>query len=73
MQTTHKKILKFLEDNPYSWYAVSDFQKQDSPCFIGYEAGTRLCDLMRKGLIQSRWSEKMTVSGRHVKEYSFIL
>lgn len=67
--TAHQKIIDYMRLNPNDWFIVSDFQRPDSECFIGYEAGTRIGDLMRKGLIESRWSHRTTQTGRQLKEY----
>ena len=55
-----------MQRYPDKWYLASDFQH--GKYFVGYEAPTRLGDLQRDGLIESRWSKKHP--GR--KEYKLL-
>ena len=64
------RIHQHMMDNPDRWFLSSDFCGRDPEApFIGYESPTRLGDLQRKGIVESRWSNRENSSGRPLKEY----
>lgn len=46
------RILEHMRRIPDGEYRVQDFTRPTAPCFIGYEAGTRICDLRSAGLVE---------------------
>jgi len=59
--TQKLRILNTMYRSPNKRFKVADFQKPflSRRQFIGYEAGTRLCDLVRHWVIEKRESEKI--------------
>jgi len=64
------QILSWLNKNRGKFYRVSFFVQENSPCFIGYKAGSRIGELEKKGYIQKRISAKVGARGQRFTEYA---
>ena len=69
IQTQQGIIIKKMLEFSYEWFTIGDFCGTIPDAFVGYKAAQRMCELQKKNLVVSRWSDLKTALGGSVKEY----
>lgn len=70
IRTQKGLILNSMLNNPDRWFLCADFCGRDASLpFVGYKAPTRIAEMQKDGILESRWSEITTELGTKLKEY----
>ncbi len=53
---SYEKIRFIFEANNNNWLRVSDIVNVRGELFVGHKASTRICEMQKRGEIESKWA-----------------